>query len=634
MSRPTELALLAAGLNEDYQRGIIKGVIEFAKNNNTNISCFSAFSGVISGRGYDVGENNIYSLINYKMFDGVILLINTIADPEEKKKVVAMAKASMLPVVVFDCNDYPQFLNVAIDNKKVMSEIVRHVITAHGAKDICFVSGPKNNPESTARFLAYCEVLDSEGIAVDENNVFFSDFRSSGGKKAVEELLSGGRNLPDALICANDTMALAAMDELENRGYSVPEDIIVTGFDNMYISRQHLPALTTVERPLEEAGHAACEMLLNAITGTHWEQTRKLEAKAIFSESCGCENVYLSEIKDQRMKNYNIISHNRLNVQLMNSLASELAEAATPEDCMRVIGNRAGEFGCERICICLCDEWLSSHSVKMEDSLVHGYTPKMSAPLIWNKGEITEVKSFRSSDMAPCAFTTGGNYSFYLPLHFSERCLGYIIISNGAMLINSIVCHSMVMTISQSLENIRKQINLNCVINELDRLYVIDPLCNVYNRNGFIRAADSMFNECRMLGQKILISFVDMENLKYINETYGHSEGAFALRTLATIISDCCDDNMICARFGGDEFIILGANADEEDISRLETTIRGRMEHTNKMLSKPYTVESSMGSVVTNIADEMTLFKIITKADEIMFMQKKRNRISRYLRRH
>ena len=93
------------------------------------------------------------------MFDGVILMINTIPDAEIKQKLLSLAKASMLPVVVFDCDDYPQFMDIAIDNKKAMAEIVRHVIKEHGAKDIGFISGPKNNPEAMERFAAYCEVL-------------------------------------------------------------------------------------------------------------------------------------------------------------------------------------------------------------------------------------------------------------------------------------------------------------------------------------------------------------------------------------------------------------------------------------------------------------------------------------------
>lgn len=636
MNRSKEIALIMAGLDEEYQRGVLDGIISYAKQNDINISCFTAFCGVVSGRGFDVGEINIYNLINYKMFDGVILMINTIQDIETKQKLLESAKASLLPVAVFDCDDYPQFINVTIDNKGAMCDIVRHVIEVHGAKDISFISGPKSNPEAMQRYSAYCEVLAESGLPIDEDKVFFGDFRPSDGRRAVRKMIAEQEKIPDAVICANDAMALAAIKELNKNGIRVPEDVIVTGFDNIYNASHHYPALTTVDRPLAEAGSAACEMVCNAIDCKAWEQTRKLGSKALFSESCGCGNDHsdINAIRTYRKHTYAIIDNNRRDVRLMNSLISEMSEAETPDDCMKRIADNAASLECERLCICLCDDWISSYSVKIENSLIHGYTPKMSAPLIWNKGEVSEVKCFRSSNMDPRPYTTGGNISYYLPLHFRERCLGYAIISNGDFPSHSSVCHSLIMCISESLENIRRLTNLNCVIEELDKLYVIDPLCNIYNRNGFIRAADTKFNECRMLGQKILISFVDMDGLKYINDNYGHSEGDIALKTLASIIKESCDESMVCARFGGDEFIILGVNAEEEDISKVEDAIMKRIEHKNKLMSKPYKVEGSIGSVVTRISDDMTLFKLITKADEIMYEQKKRKRNSRYLRRY
>ena len=167
MNRPIELAVITAGIDEEYQRGVLDGIISYAKKNNINISCFSAFCGVVSGRGFDVGEINIYNLINFKMFDGVIFMINTIQDVDTKQKILAAVKNSMLPVVVFDCDDHPQFMNVTIDNKAAMCEIVRHIVKVHGAKDISFVSGPKSNPEAMQRFSAYCDVLAESGIPIE-----------------------------------------------------------------------------------------------------------------------------------------------------------------------------------------------------------------------------------------------------------------------------------------------------------------------------------------------------------------------------------------------------------------------------------------------------------------------------------
>jgi diguanylate cyclase (GGDEF)-like protein len=188
------------------------------------------------------------------------------------------------------------------------------------------------------------------------------------------------------------------------------------------------------------------------------------------------------------------------------------------------------------------------------------------------------------------------------------------------------------LTISNSIENIRKLVHLKSMVKELDKLYVIDPLCNIYNRNGFIRNADPMFKRTKASKQKLLISFIDMDGLKHINDCYGHNEGDFALQRLAGVISDCCNGGRICARFGGDEFIILGENACEEDIMALETVFEAQLKNINTIVKKPYTIAASIGTIVSEIQDNVTLFNLITQADEIMYANKKRKRTSRYLR--
>ena len=633
-----EIALIVAGIDEEYQNGVLEGVISFAKENNVNISCFSAFGGVISNNRYDEGEYNIYSLVNYSKFDGVILLNNTIGAPEHKNQIIEKARASKLPVVVLDCDDFPEFHNIRIDNTSAMKEIVRHVITQHSAKTISYVSGPLANPEARDRYEAFLSVMAENGLAADARRVYFGEFRAIDGRRAVESFLKSGLSVPDAIVCANDAMALSVIAELERNGYRVPEDIIVTGFDNTYNARQHCPALTTVLRPLNMAGYKACEALLTLIEGGQAEQEIMLEAKPVFTESCGCRSVFADDMKLYKKSAYKLIDSCRTDISLLNRMTSELAETETAEENISVISRFIGELDCERCCICLCSEWNGAFNEKWrgrtaDEYQIHGYTKTMSAPLIWDKGEIRSSVSFFSADMQPEPLTGGGNISYFLPLHFRERCLGYYVITNGDFPIKSLLCHSLMMNISNSIENIRKLLSLNSVIQELDRLYVIDPLCGIFNRNGFIREADILFRQCKENGSPLLISFIDMDGLKLINDNYGHKEGDFALQRLASVITECCKNGRICARFGGDEFIIVGADAEEEDAEALERSFKSRLESVNKMIGKPYEVAASIGTIVTEIQPDKTLFNLITQADEIMYEKKKRKKTSRYLRK-
>ena len=627
-----EIAVIIAGIDEEYQNEVMEGIIACAKEYNANISCFAAFGGVISNSRYDEGEYKIYDLINYHRFDGVILLNNTISDESEKEKLIKRVTSSGLPAAALDWNGSPHFFNVRIDNKKAMAEIVNHVIEVHGAKTINYISGPLSNPEAEDRYETFLEVMAQHSLPLDARRVFFGDFRAADGRNAVKAFCRMGLSDPDAIICANDAMALAAAEELESAGYRIPKDIIVTGFDNIYNARHHRPALTTVKRPINEAGYTACKLILEELTGNPQEREVILNASPVFTGSCGCTAEADLTADEYMRSTYSLINRWKSDVSLLNRMTTSLAETETVDEELATIGKFVREIDCEQFCICLCEDWDRAYSSDNHDT-DGTYTENMIAPLIISGEHTSSVDSFPCSNMYPVPMVTGGNISYFLPLHYRENCLGYYIITNSDFPLKSMLCHSIMLNISNSMENIRKLISLNSMIHELDRLYVNDQLCNIYNRNGFVRAADALFRKCLDEGSKLLISFIDMDGLKLINDNYGHKEGDFALQHLAQVISDCCTDDKICARFGGDEFIIVGSGSTDDDGVLLESNFHKQLENINRAIGKPYQIEASIGTIVTEVGENVTLFSLITKADSVMYEKKKRKKTSRYLRR-
>ena len=231
--------------------------------------------------------------------------------------------------------------------------------------------------------------------------------------------------------------------------------------------------------------------------------------------------------------------------------------------------------------------------------------------------------------MYPEELTDGGNISYFLPLHFRERCLGYYIITNGDFPIYSLLCHTLTMNLSNSIENIRKLFHLNKAMDELNRLYVIDPLCNIYNRNGFINVADDVFRDCVANHQKIMLSFIDMDGLKFINDNYGHNEGDFAIQRLASVIQDCCGTRSVCARFGGDEFVLFDPKVTDKAAEALARRFASKIDNMNDIIKKPYTLAASIGSVIITPEEGDTLYSIIKHADDKMYEVKKKKKNSR-----
>lgn len=630
MGNIINIAVIVSGLDEEYQSNIISGINRFARDNEVNVSYFAAFGGMLSSKRFDIGEYSIYNLVDFTKFDGVLLMTNTICDSDVKERIVERVRKAGIPSVVIDNSEYSDMYDISIDNTTAMEEVVRHVITEHGAKVINYISGPLSNPEAKARYEAFLRVMQENDLEVDHDRIFYGEFRSHDGKQAVEDFAESGMSLPDAFICANDAMALTAVSALQKLGYAVPDDVIVTGFDYTYNARNFCPALTSVKRPLFTSGYKACSIIYDIINGGKPHKSTMLEAYPVFSESCGCMTESPDDFRDFKRRTYQSTETSNANVSMLNRLTARLAETETADEHMGVLEEFIEEIGCEKFCLCLTEDWQDAYNSSsiIEDSN-NSFSGYMTAPLIWDNGIRRKMEYFPSSNMYPEEQLTGGNISYFLPLHFRERCLGYYIITNGDFPVSSLLCHTLTMTISNSIENIRKLFHLNKAMEELNRIYVIDPLCNIYNRNGFINRADDMYKDCVKKKNRIMLSFIDMDGLKFINDNYGHNEGDFAIQRLAGIISECCDASSICARFGGDEFVIFDADATEGSAEALARKINAKLENINSIIKKPYTLSASVGSILVVPEDSDTLYSLIKQADDKMYEIKKKKHKAR-----
>lgn len=627
--RIINIAVVVSGLDEEYQYNTICGINNFALEHNINVSYFAAFGGMVGSRTFDIGEVSIYNLIDYTRFDGVLLMTNTFGDKEIRTRILERVRSAHIPTVIFESHEFPEFYDIRIDNFSVMKKLVNHIIQFHGAKVINFVSGPLPNPEGKARYDAFRAAMEENGLPIDEERIYYGDFKSYDGKLAVDEFAASGKELPDAFVCANDSMALTVVSSLEKLGYKVPDDVMVTGFDNTFNARNCSPAMTSVKRPLYKAGFQAAEVLINVINGIEQPHSITLEAAPVFSESCGCRNEEHDDLIAYKKVTYRKTEVTNSNILMINRLTAGLAETETASECFDVIEKLIGELECEKFQLCLSEDWQDAFNSAPVISEPNAYKSYMTAPLIWDKGQRRSVGYYPSSNMFPEGFEERSCINYFLPLHFGDRCLGYYIITNGDFPIYSLLCHTLTMTLSNSIENIRKLFHLNKAMDELNRLYVIDPLCNIYNRNGFINIADDMFRECVASGKEMLLSFIDMDGLKFINDNYGHNEGDFAIQRLADVIKECLRSDSICARFGGDEFVVFHQKASEGDEAAFERRLNAKLENINTIICKPYTLSASVGSIIKVPEEDETLYSLIKQADALMYEVKKAKKNSR-----
>lgn len=301
--RPT-LAVLLDNLFEGYEAQLWSNISSAAQAEDVNLLCFLAGP----ARGQRL-QRVIFDLPSRETVDGIIGLFGTLnmgkdgfvppstenigwdanaagcfADGEIQ---AFLRRYGDLPVVSIG-RVIAGVPTLVVSNESGVEAVVCHLIEAHGRRRIAFIRGPDGNEEAEARLRGYRAALARHGIPFDPALVCPGDFTVHAGDAAVRALLDERRVKLDALMGANDLMAIHAMHELQRRGVRVPEDVAVVGFDDQRDAASVSPALTTVSQPLREMGVAALQQALALVRGDAVPERTVLATRPVIRRSCGC----------------------------------------------------------------------------------------------------------------------------------------------------------------------------------------------------------------------------------------------------------------------------------------------------------------------------------------------------------
>ena len=178
---------------------------------------------------------------------------------------------------------------INIDNVQGISDIVEHMRAEHNVTRFGFVGGIPDSYDAKIRYEAFTKSVAEHGGTVDERDVLCGYFSLTRAENAIYDRMKDSSPLPDVFVCANDQMAVGVTRALIHHGVRVPEDVAVTGFDDMPLASHVQPSLTTVAQPAFDLGVAAVEMVIGILDGTRTTGTREtVPTHLIRRESCGC----------------------------------------------------------------------------------------------------------------------------------------------------------------------------------------------------------------------------------------------------------------------------------------------------------------------------------------------------------
>jgi sigma-B regulation protein RsbU (phosphoserine phosphatase) len=283
------LGVIVDWLGDPYQAMVCDGIERGAAHAGANLLFF--VGGFLpAGAPTGAPRHRVYELAGRHNIDGLIVLASTIGNAAGAAAVTRFCEQfTGLPLCSVGM-PLPAAPSVTVDNEAGMAHVVRHLVEQHAAKRIAFISGPAANTESDVRRAAYRSVLQQHQLAVDEQLLLPGAYTIESGVLAVRTLVKRlGPRLEqlDAIVAANDNMAIGAMDELASLGISAPERVAVAGFDDIEEARLTEPSLTTSRQPLDRMGLEAVRRVLQE-RGEGDQLELRISTELVVRKSCGC----------------------------------------------------------------------------------------------------------------------------------------------------------------------------------------------------------------------------------------------------------------------------------------------------------------------------------------------------------
>ncbi|SDA18233.1 diguanylate cyclase (GGDEF) domain-containing protein [Ruminococcus sp. YE71] len=614
------VAVFTCSITGRYRRQFCHDLNTAAKEQGLNLVYFG-FLGMIGEKdsGYGTEEHHLLDLVDLDKFKGVIIDLEGFKVQGMAERIVEKVRTAKCPVVSVS-RYYEGLHNIVFDDREGIGGMIRHFTDVHRFTRIGYMSGPFDHPDAKVRLEMFRSVMREKGLPEDGTGVFEGDFWFNMGDAASDFFLSSAER-PQAIVCANDYMAIALCQSLKNRGIRVPEDIAVSGFDGSDEAQTYLPHISTVDRKRLSIARQAFKVINDVTEGKEVGDV-PAEPEFIFTHSCGCHRLnYRHEV--EKMNRLHKLNRD-LSYAMYDSESAiiKMSSVDSTEKLTEVLDRHAINFGWYRSFFVMThtdSEGRPSYDAKYTEPSGE----LIPAVAIDHAGDIIDMKQKMSHGMIfpDCSYDEP-MFIYVNSLHCDERRFGYTAVSFSSEDVYNEYYNFWVLNLAVSFETLLKTNRIQSLICDLENLSICDGLTGLLNRRGFDERTHEAIRSLKKGTAQVCTMVIDMDGLKRINDGFGHTEGDTAIKAAAKLIGACCRSGEIAGRAGGDEFYVFAPDYSQEKLAEFTVDLRRSIDEFNRGSDLPYKLDMSFGAYLADSDPNARLEDYLTISDSRMYKQK------------
>ena len=651
-----KIGVLVHALTIEFALDVLNGIFAFFKDKQ-DVQFFVAQtkdpktdSGI-----YEYQSWNGLSLLFSTDIDLIIVITgsysSTISTPTLAK---ILKKYKEKPIISIGANlGLPDSYYIETECQTAYNNAVGHLKNKHDCKRIAFLSANRTGArEAIIRFDAFKKALRKHKLVFNENLVFEGDWDLVRAKEIMAKKYSKKESLNfDAILCANDLMALGCQQHFLSIGVKIPEELKIIGFDDSTYAAQSTPRLSTMSQKIFEQGRLGAELAYKKLNGEEIPTVTTIPVIPLYKQSCGCislennDDIYRDD--NDKIIHAGLMANGiqKMTGQYYNTLTSieslyRLLDLSQTTETLHHYANTLDRI-LNALDIPACFVCFYKKPIMLDKGKEFVLPHNAEVLMMLNKER--KIRHYDPGiEFNPCKNPFPPEYfdnfpgSFMIhPLFSGRKNYGYIVCkiktANFAMhsvsmkiLINSIASNY---EYTRSLTRTKSLSKLNSSLQQsnstLDIQSKTDELTKILNRRGFMELGQKTIDLAMDVQSHGVIFFADLDGLKKINDTYGHDMGDEAIKAAAEVLSHALRSSDTVGRLSGDEFAAIAVGMKLSHESKFRAKIKDLCALISKDRNFPFKLSMSLGAIeFNNETKETSLTDLLSLADDKLYIEK------------